>query len=150
MDNSMKRAIKVIVISVAFPLLLLISPMAFALDIVLVANKSHASLYTISIIDTKNIFLGKKSRLMGELVKPVVLSTGKAKKYFNEVVLNMSSTELINYWIKENLAGGAAAPKSLRSVKSIIRYVKKKKGAIAYLNSSDAMDSGLVIIKIIE
>ncbi len=150
MDNSMKRAIKIIVISVAFPLLLLTSPIALALDVVLVANKTHASLFTISLIDAKNIFLGKKSRLMGEIVKPVVLSTGDVKDYFNDAVLNMSNTELINYWIKENLAGGATAPKSMRSVKSIIRYVKKKKGAIAYLSENDALNSGLVLIKIVE
>jgi len=119
-----------------------------ATELVLVANKSLAEIKTIYYYDVRNIFLGRKTSISGHKLRPVVFSKGKFKNEFNSDILEMTDIKLMSYWIKETLSGGSSAPKSLRSVKSIIHYLKKTKGAISYLNSDDAQNSGLVIISI--
>jgi len=139
--------IKKICISVSISAIMMLPALANA-GMVLVSNEKIVA-KEISKKDAKALFLGKKKQLEGVKVKVVGLAEGNPDRdaFLNEII-GMSSDKLSTHWIDEGLKGGAKPPKSLKTVDSLIAYVKRKKNAIGYLNEKAAATSGLNVIAI--
>ena len=130
---------------------LFVSGVSQAAELVMIANPS-VGLSSISAKDAKKLFLGKAKTVNGEKLKAIGLAEGQpARDLFFSNILKMNATEVKNHWVTESLKGGAKPPKSMKTVKSLIKYVGKKKGAIGYITSDksgDATAAGLKTLAI--
>jgi ABC-type phosphate transport system substrate-binding protein len=145
----LKKIIQSILFLIGPALLLLVPPLANSEDLVLIVNDSIGNITSITKKEVKRIYLGKKTTLNGEKIKPFhLMDKHPARiKFINETI-RMRSVKLKAYWIKEMLKGGAHPPKVKKNYESLISSVKQERGGIGYLSLDVAVKSGLKIVKI--
>ena len=102
-----------------------------------VISKFDSSLESLNKAKLKMIFLKKQKMLGNKNLVPINLHIrSKVRKSFENQVLEMSHNRLKSYWTKEHYLGHRP-PLTMRSSKSILAFVKKIDGAIAYIPLSD-------------
>ncbi|WP_457641019.1 hypothetical protein [Persephonella sp.] len=119
-----------------------------ALEIAVVTGNG-SKIDNVSKSDLKKIYLKVKRFFKGEKVIPVNLPpNSKVRKIFQEKILEMDNEQLNVYW-NEMYFHGIEPPIVLYSEKAVIKFVKKVKGAIGYINMKN-VDKDLKIIYIIK
>jgi hypothetical protein len=105
------------------------------------------------VVDTnelKIIFLGKKRYFMGKKVKPLQRKPGlPIRDGFIKNVLRMNERDLKEYWIAEQLKGGAIPPRSTELVDSVVKYVVSVEGAISYADPGELKAEHLKKVKVL-
>ena len=101
-------------------------------DFVVIANK-NSPITTIGKSELKSIYL-KKRRFWNE-TKLVALNlppNNTLRQNFEKDILEMNPSQLETYWMKQHYSGHRP-PYRLKSMKSVLLFVKKVKGAIGYI-----------------
>ena len=121
-----------------------ISIMLNAEKLVLVTH-SGSPINKLTQVQVRMIYL-KKKRFWSEM-KLVALNLppqNLLRKTFEHEIINMNSTQLDNYWIKQHYKG-YRPPYRVESVESMILFIKKVEGAIGYIPISK-VDQDLKVI----
>jgi len=118
-------------------------------EFAVIANK-NLHIESLSISQIKMIFL-KKHKILNDVdLFPINLdSTNAVRDSFEKNILDMSRTRLNSFWTKEHYLG-QRPPLIVKSVKSVISFVKKIDGAIGYAPLSDTDGSVNIIYKWVE
>jgi len=118
----------------ALLLLFLLSKVLSAEDIVVVTNV-HSTIENLDRETLRAIYLKKRSYWKSMKLTPINLPPkNKTREVFEQVVIQLSFEKLDSYWMKEHYRG-KRPPYRVNSVQSALEFVKKLKGAIAYVPS---------------
>lgn len=126
-------------------LLLSLSPIASADEIVVIANKANTVALTVE--DVRNIFLGKtRSFPNGSPAIPIELKEGKGiRSKFNDKYLLKNDSQLRAYWAQLVFTGKATPPKQVASEEEIRLLVARNPNVIGYITADQADDSVRII-----
>lgn len=103
-------------------------------DILIIANKSIDA-DTITLIDTKRIFLMQKKTLNGKFVTPInAKKNSPLRKQFAQKVLGKTIAEESSYWENQKVKSGQRPPASLSNT---IRAIFSLKNGISYCYRKD-------------
>ncbi len=130
-----------LIISGLIVIMLCVSGMASAGEIIVIGNKSIVE-SSIKKQDLKNIFLGKKSTWSDnkKIVFYIQNSSSVSDQFFSEYV-NKSSAQFSSYWKEKVFTGQGTPPKSFASDKEMIQIVSQTDGAIGYVSSGEGLDN---------
>lgn len=82
----------------------------------------------------------------GEQAVPVDWdSTHYLRAVFSKQVLNRSVREMAEYWVQQSMTQGLTPPSTLRSARSVLRFVASVPGAISYVPPSEVDDTVRVV-----
>jgi len=125
-------------------LFMILSLILWADNFVVIANRENI-ITTVTREQLKRIYL-KKRRFWGEskLIALNLPADNSLRKSFEYNILRMNHSQLENYWLKQHYKG-QRPPYQLKSVKSVILFVKRVKGAIGYIPAS-LLDKDVKII----
>lgn len=118
--------------------------------IAIIASIGWTSLGNISLEDLRAIFFKKISTFKDKAVIPVQrTANSEIRSAFNKLVLKADENQLKNYWIQEKLAGREDPPKSFESLNSLMYFLKKKAGAISFVEETDLTEEMLKEVVVI-
>lgn len=117
----------------------LVSPAVFAEgDFVVVAHKSFP-VESISSVDVKDVFLGDKTFVDGNVRVRAVrlpdssdLTTNFVQKY-----LSMSMDQFLLHWRRRMFSGRGVPPRVVGNQDELAKYVSENQNAVGYLNKGD-------------
>lgn len=120
--------------------LFLLSTVAWAGEYSVIVNAGNNS--NASKQDIKMFFLKEKLNWSnGNKVKPYGRSaSSKEHKYFLKNILQMTEAQLAQHWLAKKQKTGDTPPRSVGSMKSIIRMVSKYPEAFGVISSSAAKE----------
>ena len=128
---------------VIFFLLLFIS-LSHARNMLVVTNHSNA-IETVTKEELRKIYLKKRRFWKETKLLPLNLPPNDPYRVnFEKNILGMPSEKLDTYWMKQHYQGHRP-PYRVESVKSMILFVKKVKGAIGYIPENQ-LEKGVKII----
>ncbi len=81
----------------------------------------------------------------GEHCIPIDQAGGDIRSAFGRIVLEQSPDEWKRYWIQQTMTGNARPPIALDTSETVKKYVRKLKGAVAYIYESDVDDTVRVL-----
>ena len=110
---------------------------ASAADVKIIANPS-VTVSEISVADLKLIFLETKTSLGAAHVEPVLVEAGAAHAEFLAKYIGRTDEGLRIYYRSLMFTGKGSIPKSFPTTAAAVAYVSKTKGAIAYVEESEA------------
>ena len=111
-----------------------------------VLASTNISIENLSIKDLRNIYLGKKTKLDdGTRIKAVMMQGGEVHELFINTFLKRSVKQFDFYWQKIIFAGLGVPPKSFKTEKDMIDYIKANPNIIGY--TKNAIE-GLRVIKV--
>ncbi len=117
---------------------------------VIISTRWH-SLDALDVRDLKLIFLGKKGSIGNVVVKPINRRRGmRVRKAFDRLVMGMTERHLREYWIAEQLKGGARPPLEFGLVSALVNAVSEKVGAISYVDLDELQPGDRERVKIIK
>jgi hypothetical protein len=104
---------------------------AYAQDYIIIVNRNGP------LVDTKmevikEVYLGEKRFASSTRLLPVQFTEGPLKDAFLKTVIGMSPKEYKHHSIKKVFQEGFSIP-SMGSPVDIVKFVRKEKGAVAYL-----------------
>jgi hypothetical protein len=98
-----------------------------------VVGAGFEGLEEISLPVLRQLYLGRRTRLEGQRVRPLHLPAGShARNVFTRAVIGTSERVLERYWLREALSGGPPPPRELAADEALA-FVAREPGAIAYL-----------------
>jgi ABC-type phosphate transport system substrate-binding protein len=128
-----------------FVTLALLTLLCFAQDYQIVVNQSNSA-STISKMDIKNIFLGKKTTWdNGEKIIPVMLASGNSRKMFLKTAVKKSNTQFVTFWKKAVFTGTGVPPKEFNTEAEMLDFIAKNPNAIGFTSSGQSKASVKVI-----
>ncbi len=77
----------------------------------------------------------------GEHCIPIDQAGGDIRSAFGRIVLEQTPDEWKRYWIQQTMTGNARPPIALDSSETVKKYVRKLKGAVAYIYESEVDDT---------
>ena len=94
----------------------------------------------------EKIYLGKKTLWdSGQRITPALVSESKGvSKTFLEEILHKSVPQYRAYWKKRLFSGGGTVPKTFRTSREVVEFVKRTPGAIGVVET--APNDGSVIV----
>jgi len=106
---------------------------------------SNGSVKNLKPFEIKAIFLKKKKYHNDKKLVPINLAPNTdIRKSFEKNILKSDFGTLKRYWIKRHYMG-IRPPITLKSQKSVIKFVKKIDGAIGYIEAKN-LEDGLFVI----
>ncbi len=81
----------------------------------------------------------------GEHCIPIDQAGGEIRSAFGRIVLEQSPDEWKRYWIQQTMTGNARPPIALDSSETVKKYVRKLRGAVAYIYESEVDDTVRVL-----
>ncbi len=81
----------------------------------------------------------------GEHCIPIDQAGGDIRAAFGRIVLEQSPDEWKRYWIQQTMTGNARPPIALDSSETVKKYVRKLKGAVAYIYETEVDDTVRVL-----
>lgn len=81
----------------------------------------------------------------GEHCVPIDQAGGDIRAEFGRIVLEQTPDEWKRYWIQQTMTGNARPPIALDSSETVKKYVRKLKGAVAYIYESEVDESVRVL-----
>jgi len=128
-------------------LLSFISSILLATNLFIIANSTFP-LEKLTPKQIKKIFLKKIDYIDGEAIYPVNLSSNhQVRTLFRDKLLKMSKREIKQYWIKAHYRG-LRAPLTQNSQKSVIKFVQKVDGSVAYFYAKHQPSSVKILYKV--
>lgn len=113
----------------------LISTFLSAEQLILISNKKFP-LSKLNTYQVRQIYLKQIHFIDDFKLLPLNLSAqDKLRKSFEQKILKMSPSQLREYWTKKHYKG-KRPPLVQRSIKSVIAFVRKVDGSIAYIPES--------------
>ena len=116
-----------------------INPTRAAGDEVVVANASIPG-GQLSKDEVKDVFLGIKSTIGGEVVVLATLKQGDAHEGFLKDVVGKTPSQYLNYWKRQVFTGKGKMPQAFDSEKELLAFVAATKGAVGYAGGAAAAD----------
>jgi hypothetical protein len=116
------------------PFLILFTTPAYAQDFIVIVNM-NSPLKDADMEVIKEVYLGEKKFAGSTRFLPVNFTEGPIKESFLKEVLGMSPREYKHHCLKKVFNEGLTFP-SMRSPVDIAKFVRKEKGAVAYLPAS--------------
>ncbi|WP_353662251.1 hypothetical protein [Hydrogenimonas sp. SS33] len=114
-------------------LLLLLFAVSVAAEELLVVTNPANDIGPLDAAQLRQIYLGKRRYWKTLKLFPINLPPANPlRKRFEREVLHMTPSALDAYWMKEHYLGHRP-PYRVESVESVIRFVRKLKGAIGYI-----------------
>lgn len=131
--------------NVTFGITTLFSVQAIAGGVVIVHPESGVA--TLSVKQTRSIFLGKSSKFPGGKKAIAIHQHEGTPSHieFAEKVLGKNQSQLKSYWTKLVFSGKGLPPKSVADDLAVIDFVEKTPGAVGYVGSS-VVDSKVTIV----
>lgn len=77
----------------------------------------------------------------GEHCIPIDQAGGDIRSAFGRIVLEQTPDEWKRYWIQQTMTGNARPPIALDSSETVKKYVRKLKGAVAYIYETEVDDT---------
>ncbi|WP_201352864.1 hypothetical protein [Hydrogenimonas urashimensis] len=112
--------------------ILLLGLILRAEDLLVVTNPSN-DIGPLDAVQLRQIYLGKRRYWKTLKLFPINLPPGNPlRRKFEIHLLHMTPSALDAYWMKEHYLG-RRPPYRVESIESVIRFVKKLKGAIGYI-----------------
>ena len=128
-------------ILLAIPVLLLVAPVVVADEYAIITNKNNP-VQTITALDAKRIFLGKKTSWQDD--NQIVIIINHNPQILNSFIrgtVNKSHTQFTIYWKKQLFSGRGVLPKSFKTDKEVLDFVAAHENAIGYIAASSMDDS---------
>jgi ABC-type phosphate transport system substrate-binding protein len=113
-------------------LLLLVSQVANARDIVIISNSE----ITVSADDVRDIFLGEKQFAGG--TKLVVIDNAALQEGFLSQVMHMDAAKYNGIWTKKSFRDGLTPPAVKSGDAEVAEFIKRTPGAIGYVSKVPA------------
>ena len=105
-------------------------------DIALVVSNDWSGIDAITLPDLRKVYLGKRKTLKGSTVEPwQQQGNSSIRLAFDEAVLAKAKAEIDDYWIQQALLGEARPPKTARSFAAMLDRVRRKAGAMGYVDA---------------
>lgn len=103
---------------------------------------------TLSGVDIKNIFLGKKTTWSsGSKITFVTLKSGNTHKDVLRTYLKRNPGQFKNHWKQMLFTGKGVIPKSFTTDEEVVSYISQNENAIGYVSKTVTAD-GIKIISI--
>lgn len=111
---------------------------------VLITNP-QTSIHTLTLSEIRMIYLKKRRFWDDTKLVPLNLPPhDRLRRTFEDRILKMNTSQLDSYWIRAHYKG-KRPPYRVESLKSMLLFVQKVKGAIGYIPKSK-VDSGMKVI----
>jgi ABC-type phosphate transport system substrate-binding protein len=113
-----------------------------------IAVVTHLENETASITRTELARMFRKTQTEwedGEHCIPIDQAGGDIRTAFGRIVLEQTPDEWKRYWIQQTMTGNARPPIALDSSETVKKYVRKLKGAVAYIYESEVDDTVRVL-----
>ena len=121
-------------------------PLLHAENIFVIANLSN-TMQHVTKEDIHKIYLKKRRFWKETKLNPLNLPpNNQYRQSFEKDILDMSAEKLDTYWMKQHYQGHRP-PYRVESVKSMILFVKKVKGAIGYIPESQLVKGVKIIYR---
>ncbi len=121
---------------------------ASAEDFVIIVNKQGPFAGGVEMKTVKSVFLGDRKFSDGTRLIPVNFTEGELKDSFLKNVLHMDSKGYRLHWVKKVFREGVDTPKTLSNSYEVVEFVKREKGAVAYIPANTGkVVLGVVIIR---
>ncbi|MFK5938460.1 MAG: hypothetical protein QM497_08705 [Sulfurimonas sp.] len=118
---------------------------AFTLNADEYALISNKDITHLSKNQIKAIYLKKLTMINGQTIIPINLDArDPLREKFNQNLLHMSFERLKSYWTQEHYLG-RRPPLSLKSQKSVKKFIKNVDGSIGYINMKN-IDKNVTIL----
>ena len=129
-----------------FLFLFLFIPLLHAQNMLVITNVSN-SMEHVTKEELRKIYLKKRRFWKETRLNPLNLpSNNQYRQRFEKDILKMSAEKLDTYWMKQHYQGHRP-PYRVESVKSMILFVKKVKGAIGYIPESQLVKGVKIIYR---
>ena len=126
-------------------LLLFLHAPAYAQDFVIIVNP-EGPLVDADAQVVRHIYLGEKRFIAGVKLEPVNMSNFTLQENFLIRIVGMDSKEYRLHWIKKVFQEGLSFPPSFAAASEIVRFVRERKGAIAYIPKEESGITGVKVI----
>ena len=127
-----------------FFFLLLFIPLLYGGNMLVITNVSN-TMQQLTKEELRKIYLKKRRFWKETKLNPLNFPpNNQHRQHFEKDILNMSAEKLDTYWMKQHYQGHRP-PYRVESVKSMILFVKKVKGAIGYIPENQ-LEKGVKII----
>ncbi|MBL7647623.1 MAG: hypothetical protein JNK74_15660 [Candidatus Hydrogenedentes bacterium] len=113
-----------------------------------IAVVTHVENETASITRTELARMFRKTQTEwedGEHCIPIDQAGGDIRTAFGRIVLEQTPDEWKRYWIQQTMTGNARPPIALDGSETVKKYVRKLKGAVAYIYESEVDDTVRVL-----
>ena len=135
--------------NVIFSITTMFSLQSFA-DVAVIVNPAN-SVKTLSVNETKAIFLGKTSKFPDGSKAVVIDQTDSSttRSAFSDTVLGKTESQLKAYWSKRIFSGKGTPPKTVSDDAAVKKFVASTPGAIGYVDSGN-VDSSVTVVSPLE
>jgi len=125
----------------------IISTFSSAQELLVIANAKFPQVQ-LNEHQVKQIFLKRTHYINGVELFPINLSSRhELRKYFEIEIIKMSTRQLRQHWTKAHYQG-KRPPLVRHSIESILAFVRKVDGAIAYIPSSNISSDLKILYKV--
>jgi ABC-type phosphate transport system substrate-binding protein len=126
-------------------LLILASMTLLSAEPFVLVTHPQSPIETLSDTEVMAIYLKQRRYWNGLKLEPLQLPPeNELRQAFEKRVLDMTSAQLENYWLKQHYKG-LRPPYRVESIESLLLFVKKVEGAIGYIPLS-SVDQGVKVI----
>jgi hypothetical protein len=118
----------------------------YSQDYAVIANKG-SSLTEVSTSDLKRLYTGK-SQAIGS-VKAIAVNMSldnPVSAKFVQDIAGMAVVDYKSFWMAEQVRGGSAAPKVLKTTETLIAFISDNPDAIGYMDKTAVTDAVKVLI----
>jgi hypothetical protein len=117
----------------------------YAQDYAVVVSKG-SSLTQVSVSDLKRLFTGKTQEMSGTKATPVNMSLDNpvSAKFILDIT-GMAVVDYKSFWMAEQVRGGSAAPKVIKTTEALITYITENPEAIGYMDKKLVTDAVKVV-----
>ena len=130
-----------------FFLVTFLSSYLFAESLFIVANSTFP-IEKLSVKQIKKIFLKKVDYINAVAIYPVNLASNhQVRTLFRDTFLKMSKRDIKQFWIKAHYKG-KRAPLTQNSQESVIKFVQKVDGSIAYIYAKKEPNGMKILYKV--
>lgn len=107
-------------------------------DVLIITNKSVPA-SSISKVDIKKIFTGKKTRWENDQkINFIIQQGGSTHEQFLRTYVQRTPAQYSRYWKKQVFTGKGRRPTTVSTDEAVIEYVAGTEGAIGYISTESA------------
>ncbi len=112
-------------------------------SIVVVANINQTNL-TLSKQEVRNLFMG--GSVGYDLTAIDLPQSNEIRILFNTKVVGLTEARIQSYWAQMRFSGRKKAPKQLDDTATVISFLQRNRGAVAYLPANEPIPTELTVV----
>lgn len=109
-------------------------------DVILIASPDFP-VNTLTRNEIKEIFLGKKKHLNGQIINFIILNSDFSQRSFLRNFLSKTNDQYNLYWKRQIFTGKGAPPKFFASADEVISHLKNTSNTIGFVTHNAPLDS---------